>query len=713
MSLFVKPLDKYRRHVGLVEQAIIDNARFLSIMTGFDTNYCRDWVRDNFKKTGGFPLKNPTVCHTQRTENYDRIEVRTPFLRYIDDIYKNNKLVSGALTVYHNPTEVPSPFTPWIKTKKKNRSKVKKIEQEHDMRQETHLANLARSEQISLKTLINSLSGGETVESCPIYLSTAHPTLTITCRITANNGGAILERFIGGNRHYYSPDATMNSIVNTITMANLDAIDAVMKKYNFHYPTEEETIETVFYSTALYWKDLSYGKPKEKTIKEFISKCSPLERAAIVYVGDFYHLFKYNPEFCTALIVDTMNPTIMQLDDPLKIINDADDDVRSFATIRYKNDLEGIAIPKDIGKHPELANSIANVIISMQKRFTMMQDIIFSLWATDVGPHSIAAFPDSLRRVVPAGDTDSTFFTLMHYVNKVHNKFTFSNEEWGTAAIVGFMATSLVTHQLYQMTTNFGTISEDIKVVDMKNEFGYSVFMPTQASKHYIAAREIKEGNILPKYYLEAKGVSLISQDAPDEIVQGAEDLERYIIEKIRKGEKISIVEICESVANVERRIIASINRGEGTFLRSTRTNEAQVYKEKENNSTFRLHLLWNNTFGAVTDTEMIPPYTHKVVPVDLDSKAKLKDWIADINDNLLDKLLLDFLTANDMLGGLATIRVPEAYLAKNPIPPHIAKKAKIRSVVQKLMTRFYLLLEGLGYYAFEKSESMLVSDIY
>jgi hypothetical protein len=68
---------------------------------------------------------------------------------------------------------------------------------------------------------------------------------------------------------------------------------------------------------------------------------------------------------------------------------------------------------------------------------------------------------------------------------------------------------------------------------------------------------------------------------------------------------------------------------------------------------------------------------------------------------------------ANDMMSGISTIRIPDAYLVEHPIPEVVANAARIRNIVQKLMTRFYLILEGYGYYAFEKRASMLVSDIY
>jgi hypothetical protein len=55
MPLFIKPLDQYKRHSALMSQAITDNAKFLSVMTGYDNEYCKTWVRDAFRKNGSMP----------------------------------------------------------------------------------------------------------------------------------------------------------------------------------------------------------------------------------------------------------------------------------------------------------------------------------------------------------------------------------------------------------------------------------------------------------------------------------------------------------------------------------------------------------------------------------------------------------------------------------------------------------------------------------
>ena len=141
--------------------------------------------------------------------------------------------------------------------------------------------------------------------------------------------------------------------------------------------------------------------------------------------------------------------------------------------------------------------------------------------------------------------------------------------------------------------------------------------------------------------------------------------------------------------------------------------NHSTAYKTGEDNATFRLHKFWNETYGKHHGMVLEPPYVAKVVPVDLGSAAKVKDWLSDFDDQTLATTIYTYMENNNMLSGMGTIRIPDSFMAAKLIPTEIAAKASVRSIVQKLMSRYYLLLEIFGQYSFEQSESMLLSDVY
>lgn len=709
---FTKPLEEYRRQSKLMAQYYRDNAKFISVMTGYDLEYAEKWVKKQSAAGGKLALKIPDISFAERQENYDRIERKTSILTYINEAYKRNHILTGVMTTYLPPEVLVSPFSGYINNNKKIRSAIKKKQQDAKMRGDVLQEAINKAGQMTRKGKTNSLSGGHMMDGSPLSLPTAHPTLTVTTRIDATYADAVLDRFVSGNKHYHSYDVTLSAIVNITTMADIAGIDHVLQKYNLHYPTPLEAFESILYSSRLYWKDVLPGKPYESAIMEYVTKCTPAERAAITYVGDFYHLNKHNPEFCKALILDTMNPGDIQIDDPGKVLKDADSNIVNFAVYRMRSQLSGIKV-STLNEHPELELQLARIVQSMTKRFTSMRDIIFALWSTPVGPHSLASYPDAVRRAIPAGDTDSAFVTVAYWVNLMHGDFKFTDEEWGTAGLIGYMATSATTHQLLQAAANLGAKDQAITIIDAKNEYGFLVFMPTQASKHYCAAKAIEEGNVLPKYVLESKGVTLISEDAPREIVDGAIDMQNFIINELASGRKIKLIDLCTSVADTERRIIRSILSGEGHYFKNNRVNHSTAYKTGEDNATFRLHKFWNETYGKHHGMVLEPPYVAKVVPVDLGSAAKVKDWLSDFDDQTLATTIYTYMENNNMLSGMGTIRIPDSFMAAKLIPTEIAAKASVRSIVQKLMSRYYLLLEIFGQYSFEQSESMLLSDVY
>ena len=258
---FTKPIDEYRRQDKLMAQYYRDNAKFISVMTGYDLEYADKWVREQSAKGGKLALTIPEVSYTERQENYDRIEVKGSLLQYINYAYKKRYIMTGVMTTYLPPEVLESPFTGYINYNKKIRSGIKKKQQDAKMAKNKLLEAICKAGQLTRKGKINSISGGQMMDGCAITLPTAHPTLTVTTRIDATYADAVLDRFVSGNRHYHSYDVTLNAIVNITTMADIKSIDAVLKKYGLHYPTPQEAFDTIMYSSRLYWKDILPGKP--------------------------------------------------------------------------------------------------------------------------------------------------------------------------------------------------------------------------------------------------------------------------------------------------------------------------------------------------------------------------------------------------------------------------------------------------------------------
>ena len=86
-------------------------------------------------------------------------------------------------------------------------------------------------------------------------------------------------------------------------------------------------------------------------------------------------------------------PDDLYVEDPESYIKNADSNLINFAVYRMRSQIAGIKI-SDLGTRPELQRRLAQIAMSMHERFTSLHDIIFALWSTPVGPHSLAAYRD-------------------------------------------------------------------------------------------------------------------------------------------------------------------------------------------------------------------------------------------------------------------------------------------------------------------------------
>jgi hypothetical protein len=216
---FTKPLEEYRRQSKLMAQYYRDNAKFISVMTGYDLEYAEKWVKKQSAAGGKLALKIPDISFAERQENYDRIERKTSILTYINEAYKRNHILTGVMTTYLPPEVLVSPFSGYINNNKKIRSAIKKKQQDAKMRGDVLQEAINKAGQMTRKGKTNSLSGGHMMDGSPLSLPTAHPTLTVTTRIDATYADAVLDRFVSGNKHYHSYDVTLSAIVNITTMA--------------------------------------------------------------------------------------------------------------------------------------------------------------------------------------------------------------------------------------------------------------------------------------------------------------------------------------------------------------------------------------------------------------------------------------------------------------------------------------------------------------
>lgn len=732
---FVLEKNEYKRDLNIVSHYIEQATNYLSIVTGKSVEECKNWVVSNLKPGGKFEFKDPKIVYLERLDNGDRIEKSGTMLEFIQSSISDQDLIAPNLTCYISPKINQSLLVNFIDDNVKARSAAKKAMFAAEQAGDKHTQTLKKIEQGNKKISNNSISGGHVSSSTVLVNKTAHSTLTSNCRSTSGYGNANNEKMLSGNRHYWNPNIVTSNIISIITRTDYDRFQKVIDKYKINYPTVEETLECVTYSTNLYWKN----KHALKRIRTLISRLSPIQRAAFVYTGDLYHIRKHNPELVRTFIAKLTTTVNAAYDiDPIKTMDESREEFHNLAKLFFPERMQDMAVRgrsladvmkqiKDSKKsNPDTTleelhqikdyQSLCDVAVTAKHASTVIDeygDFIECFFVTDNVPASLAYFPTSIRRAALTSDTDSTIFTVQEWVEWFNNGvITFDPKGMAVACSMIFLAAEAITHVLARMSANFGIEEKRIHQVAMKNEYYFPVFTPTQVGKHYFAGIFAQEGNIKKELEMEIKGVHLKSSNVPKIIMKQAEKMMNDIVEAVLRGEKISLVEYLTKVADAEREVRRSLLAGESTYFRKNQIKIPAAYTKSAEESPYQYHLFWNEVFGPKYGTVTEPPYTCLKVSVNLTSKVVIKQWIASISDKPLAARLEAWVARNNKTS-IKSFLISEEMLRRIGMPEEIKSIMDLRKTIFDISSVFYIVLETLGYYVVNENLTRLISDEY
>lgn len=701
---FVLSKELYNRDLNLVEQYLDQVGAYLSKMTGKSLVECKNYIRGKLKPGGQFEFKDPELTHTLRQDNGDREKTATGLLEYLNNAIKEKNLIAPTLTTYITFDRKPSLLVGFIDNNVKLRGAAKKKMFAAEMDGNTLVYVIQKTIQGNKKTSNNSLSGAHVSAGTPLFNKTAHSTMTSTCRNTSGYGNANNEKFLSGNRHYYSYHVVRNNISSIIRNVDYDLIEQVIKKYNLVEPSIEQTMECIDYSARLYWR----SSRRQARLRRYVSKLTGLERAAFVYVGDLYHLMKFNDDFVRGFLTELSARVPNTEIDPNLVMKETPEEYHHLATQICPDEMKGKKIKDVMGTEifPILAGTVNNIDNTIEK----YKDMIEAFWVTPNVPSSVAYFPSSIRRAALVSDTDSTIFTVQDWVKWYCGKITFSNAAMAVSASVIFLTSQTITHVLARMSGNFGVETKRIHQIAMKNEFKFDVFIVTQVAKHYFALIGCQEGNLFAKYKDEIKGVHLKSSNAPKRVMAQAKEMMLRIMNTVLEEKTISIMDLIKEVADLERSIVESIKLGKSEFLRMGQIKPAMSYTKEEADSPYNQYLLWNEVFGPKYGYTPAPPYTSLKVSTTINSPRDMADWITSIVDKELADRLVAWLKKYNK-NKFGTFLLPDQIISSIGIPEEIFQVIDTRKIVADTTGVFYVIIEALGQFIRDDKKTRLFFD--
>jgi len=706
-SPFVREANTYRRDVSVLEQYKEQTATYLSLKFGKPYEWCLEYVKNNMKPDGAFPFKDPTAYYLERQPNGDREPKSGPMSQYLDEAIRSKSLVAATFTIYHPPSRVRSYLVDFIDENVKKRGVAKKAMFKAEMAGDKVLQAIKKAEQNNKKTNNNSISGGHAQASTPLYNKTSHSTLTSTCRSTSGYGNANNEKLLSGNRHYWSPHIVRNNIISIITLVDMDDMQRTMEKFGMRYPTVDEMMETIKFSTDLYW----WSDIEMANIRELVEKLTPVQRAAFVYVGDFHHIAKYNHDMFKKFLDKLTTVSTEALPDHIDYMKTTVEEYRNLAVLMHPEITKGLNA-QQLEANPDFS-IVAGTAKNIENVLEEYRDFINTICMSRVVPASLASFPDSIRRSALTSDTDSTIFTVQDWVQWHRGYMGVDKPTNATADAMVFLAAQSIIHVLARMSANFGIEDSRLFKIAMKNEFKFDVFVPTQLAKHYFALISSQEGNLFKDFKEEIKGVHLKSSNVPKRIVKQAQGMMRRIMDDTMSGKKIKLLNYLKEVGDVERGIFESIKHGSYEYFRVTQIKQESSYGKTGMESNYWHYLMWQEVWAPKYGDTAPPPFMAVKLSIGLNSPTKLKAWIESFEDRELADRLTKFM-AKSKRDKLSLMWLPEQCIAGAAgIPPEILSQVDTRKIVFDTAAIFYKVLECLGYYSETKKHVKLVSDYH
>jgi hypothetical protein len=485
------------------------------------------------------------------------------------------------------------------------------------------------------------------------------------------------------------------------------AMAALCHSYNLHIPTPDEVMSVIEYCTTFYW----YSESAMQDIREYVCALNDYERAAFVYVGDLFHLHKYNPELVKNILLELSTKSTETVDNPDVYIGMMDDDIKAYIGMVCPDELRGTAIKNIKTENPAAYNTVAASAKCLLLTLGKYSDLINTLWLSDNMPSGVAHLPGIVRRAVPTSDTDSTIFTARYWSVAVYGDVPRSDQTTAVSAAITYIGTQIIAHTLAMMSANIGVDKRHIRKLGMKNEYYFPSFIITPRAKHYYALQGAQEGNVFTSFKNEIKGVELRSSVLPPHVLKRQTKFMEMILKGIYNNSAISIYDVFDEVALIELEIINSIKMGSRDYLSSGKIKDIKSYKNPES-SNYIHYSLWDEVFAPKYGKSPVPEYSCIKVSIDADKPAKLRQWLAEVPDRGIATRLENWLKRRGRTT-LTQLLLPADIIQAKGVPEEIIQVVSMRKLVYGIVSGFYLAMEGLGIYMHDENLCRLVSDDY
>lgn len=700
---FVLDKTEYTRDQDPVKNWVQSQTRLICELYGYPREYVEKWVKDSIRPDGASPFYDRQVAYIHQTSPGNRELCKGSFYQYQKIARTEGFVLSPSQTAYKDPVKNPALTAMFTDRNAKLRSVYKKTGQDAKVKGEKKKAGKFGILQQKKKEVNNSFSGANSSWYNALCNASGHQSLTSTCRSATSYANITAERFLAGNRMYVNEQVVLQELNNACLLANHEQIMDVVKEYGLKTPTAEDVFICAQKSFSKYFK----SKRIEDEIKLFITTMDEPSRAAFVYLGDLYHLDKFNPTFVESLFEQMYQFAELDESPCEEYYTKTSDDIRILVFSMLRELTKGKIYKEFDSREKNIVNNTIKAFCIFMSKY---EKLIEGIWRMNYLPSGMAYLRTMLRETILTSDTDSAIMTMQYWTKRITGSYNFTNESYLISFNLVYFVSESVANSFGKMCANMGVPAELIDQLGAKNEYAFPVYCLSEAMKHYFAEKALEEGRVLPEPELEKKGVGYISARHVKSI---GEEHDEYIIKDIIGNVKDKVYLSKEDVLGRPIRLEKSTRdtiRSGGIIYQTSDIKTADSYKRGRNDATFKQYLMWQEVFAPVYGVVDEPPYSTYKVPVVLNKKRHIQTWIDSIEDRAIAARAKKFLEDNN-IESMSAMLVPIQVAEMRGIPKEIVQAVDEKRAVSQIMGPFYLALGGLGFFHTNNKNSKLMTD--
>ncbi len=520
----------------------------------------------------------------------------------------NHDILTPYGTTYCPVAERKSLFSGYIEDNQNMRKLVK-----HDMflaeaRGDKDTAAIKNLSQMNIKININALSG--------VMLSTVafrsainYNSVTATARFGAMTAYSVIELSMASNYYLYDEDRAINWIIRLLRIfPGEDALQDCISTYGLVIPT----VEKVFSDYAK--QVLNYSRfSKNEQLEQLINSLTDMQRSFVYYAVNIKRIFQDNAGF-KVLLKDMIDDSLVPLidGDIPSFLAVPDDIIRTFTVVVCSKEIGKLTLDDVEKSHPELRRKLYSTYIYIEKQFGQLSKLFETLILLPILPSETGIHQNMIRRTVLLSDTDSVLFTNKNWIEWFFGEIVINDESSKINAAMISLASKLLEHSFAYMSSSMNIDNDNTRLIRIKNEFMYDVFLRTAISKHYSAYARYREGFKQDPYKLDLKGKNFKGSDLCKETTKFVKVFIRSIFDKYIESKQINPEELIIRTISFEQRIKRSIDDGEVTFLTQ---QPIKLKKDYDNpvSSRYIYYELWQAIFAKKYGDLNLPQKTREV----------------------------------------------------------------------------------------------------